>query len=138
MADNAITLASVSELTQAQPLFSGLSNELMARLISEAKLANFSPGEPLIRENGSNQQLFLIVEGRASAISNGTRIGSITAGELAGEISSAQISPPVATVRAETNLTALTFPASLIADIAGKNAGFASRLRKTAFQRISG
>jgi len=132
------TTHSISELMHAQRLFNGLDETLMARLASEAKLANYAAGDTLITENSPNQQLFLIVEGRASATSNGTRIGKLGAGELAGEISSARISPPVATVRADSPLTAISFPIPLIAEIAGSDQGFSRRLRQAAFHRISG
>ena len=129
---------SLAMLIRAQPLFEGLDQRMLAKLIDQGRLVDFAPGDTLIHENMDNDQLFLITEGLAAVSSSGTPIGKLAAGELAGEISSAKISPPVATVRAETALQTLSFPASLITGIAATDAGFARRLRQIAFRRISG
>ena len=122
----------------SQALFTGLAPASLARLVSAARMMRHAAGDILIRENSVNDRLFLIVDGEARVDSNGTMIGRLAAGDLAGEISSAGISPPVATVQADSELQTLSFPALLIAEIAGHDAVFARRLRQAAFQRISG
>lgn len=136
--DSSPVILPAARLIQAQPLFEGLDQQAVDALIRRGEVLDFAPGEILIREDANNDRLFLIIEGFASVNSSGTAIGRLAAGELAGEISSAKISPPIATVRAETSLQAISFPASLIADIAGRDTDFARRLRQIAFRRISG
>lgn len=136
--DTSTGQASLAQTIALQPLFAGLPPSIFTRLVDEARLITHEPGEVLIRENSANNQLFLIVDGEARVDSNGTVVGRLTTGDLAGEISSAGISPPIATVRADTELQTLSFPVSVITDIAGEDAAFARRLRKAAFRRISG
>ncbi len=128
----------LSSMIASLPLFAQLPPEQRERLLHEGRMMEFAASETLIGEDEDNPHLFLVLEGSASALINGTPVGTISASELAGEISSAGISPPVATVIANEDLKAIAFPVGLIRDLADRQQDFAAALRQTAFRRISG
>lgn len=125
-------------LIAAQPLFEPLPEEALAELIAEGQLMRFDSGESMIEENTSNEVLFLLLKGTATAIISETPVGRLEPGDIAGEISTAGISPPIASVVAETDVEAVAFPVDAVARIAETDAGFGKRLRDAAFRRVSG
>lgn len=125
-----------SELTDRAP-FAALSEAEIERLLASAEHRCFAAGEPLIEENRSNDWLYLMVEGDADVVMNGTKIGHIGAGDIVGEISTAGISPPVASVIATTPVQTLAFASRALRQIARANPSFARALVKAGLQRIS-
>jgi len=125
-------------LIAAQPLFESLPEEALVKLIAEGQLMHFDSGESMIEENTPNETLFLLLKGTATAIINETPVGRLEPGDIAGEISTAGISPPIASVVAETNVEAIAFPVDTVARIAETDTGFGKRLRDAAFRRVSG
>ncbi len=121
-----------------QPLLTVLPTDIRNRLIADASLMMFAGGEVLIHENEPNTFLFLMLKGEATAIMNATPAGKLEAGDVAGEISAIGISPPIATVIADTEVNAIAFPATSIIRTAQTHAAFANCLRKAAFRRVSG
>jgi len=122
----------------ANALFACLPDAAIDSLMLEGRILTFKAGAHLIEENQDNAFLFLILKGSASALMNGTPVGDILAGELAGEISSAGISPPVASVIASSDIEAAAFPISLIHALAEAHPDFSGRLLEAGFHRISG
>jgi len=125
-------------LIAAQPLFESLPAEALAELIADGRLMRFAGGESMIEENTPNETLFLLLKGTATAIINETPVGRLEPGDIAGEISTAGISPPIASVVAETEVEAAAFAVESVARIAEAHAEFGKRLRDAAFRRVSG
>lgn len=121
----------------SQSLFKALAKEAVESLIQQGRIFTYSPDESIIEENCKNLHLFLILKGSANALINGTPVGIVEAGEFAGEISMAGISPPVASVVAKTEVEAAAFPWSAIRQLAKSDKQFANRLRESGFHRIS-
>ncbi len=127
----------LNTLITVQPLFSSLPQNAREQLISDSTLIRFSAGERLIEEDKKNNFLYLILKGKATAMMNGTAAGYLEAGDVAGEISAIGISPPIASIIADTELETVAFPAEAIVQASQSYAEFASLLRKAAFKRVS-
>ncbi|MDX8408145.1 MAG: cyclic nucleotide-binding domain-containing protein [Mariprofundaceae bacterium] len=137
MPDTQTIPASLRQQIAASTLFTGLPDSAIDTLMQEGRILSFKAGAQLIVENQDNEYLFLILQGSASAQMNDTPVGDIQAGEFAGEISSAGISPPVASVIATSDIEAAAFPVSLIHALAEAHPDFSSRLLEAGFHRIS-
>jgi CRP/FNR family transcriptional regulator, cyclic AMP receptor protein len=70
----------------AIPLFSELSAEEARRLAAFATETSVPEGEVLVREGDFSTELLAIEEGTADVLRGGTRIASLAAGDLIGEI----------------------------------------------------
>jgi CRP-like cAMP-binding protein len=127
---------SITRLLASHPMFTDLPPQTLAALGHSCLVSSFAKGHKLIAENQPAQDLFIILEGQARVTINGTEVGRLQAGELAGEISSAGISPPIADVVADSDLEALAIPRAVLNDISAEHAGFKRRLRQAAFRRI--
>jgi signal-transduction protein with cAMP-binding, CBS, and nucleotidyltransferase domain len=126
----------IFKLLAAHPLFAELPAETLGALARCSLVSTFEKGHRLITENQAAPELFIILKGQARVTINGTEVGRLDAGELAGEISSAGISPPIADVVAATDLEALSIPRAVLNDIAADHAAFKRHLRQAAFRRI--
>jgi len=70
----------------AIPLFSELSADEARRLAAFATETSVPEGEVLVREGDFSTELLAIEEGTADVLRGGTRIASLAAGDLIGEI----------------------------------------------------
>jgi CRP-like cAMP-binding protein len=70
----------------AIPLFSGLAPEEARRLAAFATETSVSEGQILMKEGDFSTELIAIEEGTADVIKDGTRIASLGAGDLIGEM----------------------------------------------------
>lgn len=125
-------------LIAVQPLLETLPETAREQLISESIMISFVPGEILIQEDEENLQLYFILNGEAIVKMNGTVVGELEAGDVAGEISVSGISTPIATVIARTDIEVIAFPADSINRTIEKHPEFGRRLRQAAIRRISG
>lgn len=125
-------------LIAVQPLLEALSEAAREQLIREATMIAFEPGELLIQEGEENLQLYLILKGEATVEMNGTIVGQIEPGDVAGEISISGISPPIATVSANSAVEVVAFPADSMNRSMEQHPEFGRRLREAAIKRISG
>ena len=128
----------LNPLITVQPLLEALSESAREQLINESTMISFEPVELLIQEDEENLQLYFILKGEAKVKMNGTVVGELEAGDVAGEISISGISPPIATVIAETNVEVIAFPADSMSRTIEKHPEFGRRLRQAAIKRISG
>ncbi len=127
----------IVRLLASQPLFDGLPRQTLEALAHACPVSSFEAGYRLITENQSAPaNLYIVLEGQACVTINGTEVGRLQAGDLAGEISSAGISPPVADVVATTDMQALAIPHAVLGELAAGDADFKQRLRRAAFARI--
>jgi CRP/FNR family transcriptional regulator, cyclic AMP receptor protein len=126
----------ITRLLASNPIFADLPPQTLEALGRSCLVSTYAKGHRLIAENQPTQDLFIILDGQARVTINGTEVGRLNAGELAGEISSAGISPPIADVVADTDLEALAIPRAVLNDISADHSGFKRRLRQAAFHRI--
>jgi CRP-like cAMP-binding protein len=85
-------------------------------------------GAVLIREGQSVSSLFLVLEGSlAVTLSNGTKIATLLAGEIVGEISLVDNRPPLATVQTLDGTHVLAVDCLKLKSKLQQDTGFASR-----------
>ena len=95
-------LATLREL----PTFAGLSDDAIERIAEHVAEITIQPGEHLCRQGSPALEAFIIVEGIAQLIADGTIVRDIERGELIGEIAVLSGKPRTASVRALTRLEA--------------------------------
>ncbi|MCF7822500.1 MAG: cyclic nucleotide-binding domain-containing protein, partial [Mariprofundaceae bacterium] len=127
----------LNALIEVQPLLAPLPQDAREKLIADSSVMSFNAGELLIEEDEPNYFLYLLLKGQASAIMNGTQAGELEAGDIAGEISAIGLSPPIASVIADSDLEAIAFPVESIIGAAREHAEFGERLRRAAIKRVS-
>lgn len=127
---------SITTILVTHPLFANLPAETLDALVHSCLVTTFPKGQKLIEENQIANELFIILKGQASVVINSTEVGCLCVGDLAGEISSAGISPPIADVVAATEVETLAISRVVLNDIAAEDESFKKRLRQVAFSRI--
>lgn len=101
------------------PLFQGLSKRHLHKLAHAVKAVRFSAGRVIVKEGSSGTMFFVIVNGKASVISESanrvlTRFGP---GEFFGELALLDGGPRSATVVAETAVDALQLSRKAFRDL---------------------
>lgn len=126
------------QIAEAHPLFQTLPEQARHQLAKSAERVTLAPGDTLIREDEFNHHLYLILAGTARVVMNGTETARIGKGDIAGEISASGLSAPIASVIADSALTALAFPIEQINDAALAHPDFADKMREIGMGRVSG
>jgi signal-transduction protein with cAMP-binding, CBS, and nucleotidyltransferase domain len=123
---------------QAHRIFSELDDADLQAVIEQATVGHFSTGEYLIQEGVENPSLYLIRSGTVSVRSYGVEFARLRSGSMAGEISAAGISLPIADVIALDKVTAFMIPAGLIRTLASRHQSFRDGIHDTAMRRVLG
>lgn len=90
----------------------GLSDDQLEKLYSIAEVRQFADGEPLMRQEEEDQDLFVVVEGRARILSiTGETIGTVKPGMPIGEISFIDGRPRSVSVIGDGPCEAVVLPA---------------------------
>lgn len=96
-------MASVAEDLKRVPLFSGLSQRHLRRLAKDFKHRRVPAGSLLTKQGEmSGVAFFVIAEGEAAVIVNGTQVGTMGPGDHFGELAMITESERTATVEAVT------------------------------------
>ena len=103
-------MAEEIEALRGVPLFSGMSDKDLRKVVGIAKVVVHSPGQLVVGEDNTAVGFHLILEGSADASVAGERVGTIEAGDYFGEISLIDGKPRSATVTATTDLKTLVVP----------------------------
>jgi CRP/FNR family transcriptional regulator, cyclic AMP receptor protein len=94
---------SVAEDLERVPLFSGLSQRQLRRLAKDFRDRRVPAGAVLARQGEmSGAAFFVIAEGEAAVVVDGTRVGTLRAGDHFGELGMISESVRTATVEAVT------------------------------------
>jgi CRP-like cAMP-binding protein len=113
----------------AHPLFGRLPEATLDALLEKAEEMKIPAGENLITEGEFNPHLFLILQGEAEVIAGGDSVSTLGPGDVAGEISTAGLSSPIADVKATRDLAVIAFPIEEINNVAFEMENFAEALR---------
>jgi flavin reductase (DIM6/NTAB) family NADH-FMN oxidoreductase RutF len=73
-------------LLERAPVFSSLPPEMLATITAEGVERTFEPGEFVVREGDTGEELFVILEGEARVERNGSALATFGTGEFFGEI----------------------------------------------------
>ncbi|MGH2573491.1 MAG: cyclic nucleotide-binding domain-containing protein [Actinomycetota bacterium] len=83
------------------PLFSGLSERHLRRVLRATEDYTYPDGATIVSEGRHSEQLFVILEGRARVIRSGRTVARMSSGDFFGEISLLDGGPRTATVVAD-------------------------------------
>jgi len=119
-----------------QPLFQALPMDAVAEICAQGIVSDFKDGEVLIQEDEANASLFLILQGQAKVMMNGTHVAMMNDGEIIGEISVSRTSLPLASVIAQGEMSVLIFPATVIQGLMLAYEDFAKTIKKMALARV--
>jgi CRP/FNR family transcriptional regulator, cyclic AMP receptor protein len=94
-----------AEKLGAVPLFSGLSQKDIGRLVDMSKETVHSAGQSVVTQGKGGVGFHLIVEGQAKVTRGGRVVANLGPGDFFGEMTLIDGAPRSATVTAETDLT---------------------------------
>jgi CRP/FNR family transcriptional regulator, cyclic AMP receptor protein len=89
------------------PLFSRLSSRQLRKVVQRTNEDRYQAGDVIVREGGTTQTLFVILEGTAKVMRGGRTIARRHPGEFFGEISMFDARPRTASVIADTPMRCL-------------------------------
>ena len=93
---------------RAVPFFSGLSDKELKRVADVAREERFRAGEDIVTEGRPSGPFFLLTEGDAQVLVGGEARNKLGPGDSFGEMSLIDRQPRSATIRAITDVTALS------------------------------
>jgi len=100
------------EVLARLPLFEACSERDLDKVASIAVECNRPAGTTLTREGQEGGLLFVILDGKAEILRNGRALGTLTAGDVVGELALIDGYPRSASVRAVTDVHLLEIPAA--------------------------
>jgi CRP-like cAMP-binding protein len=89
------------------PLFEGCSQAELARIAAIATQIEIPKGEVLLKEGERGNDFFVLVKGSADVRRGKKHVGTLNAGDFAGEIALLSDTPRTATVTTTSPVTAL-------------------------------
>ncbi|HYH90571.1 MAG TPA: aminotransferase class I/II-fold pyridoxal phosphate-dependent enzyme [Solirubrobacteraceae bacterium] len=125
------------------PLFAGLDDEGRARVASLAQLEARAPGETIVEQWDAALDFYVIVEGDVEVLIDEAAVNRLSEGEFFGELAALDWGggfgyPRIASVRALTDVTLLTFPAGALNELARDWPHIAGEIRRVGAARLHG
>ena len=128
-------MSTVLEVIKSNSLFEGFNNAMLEPFISSGETRTYAPGDVLFKELTQGDEIFLILDGRASVNCSGVHadqpaveIITVGRGEVLGEISFVEDGPRSATVVADTLLKARVWKAEFWRSLCEQNPEIGYRL----------
>jgi len=89
------------EMLARVPLFAGSSRRQLRGILDWTKEFRYKPGATIVREGARGQELFVLLDGKASVSRKGKRITRLVPGDFFGEMAVIDGGPRSATVIAD-------------------------------------
>jgi CRP/FNR family transcriptional regulator, cyclic AMP receptor protein len=89
------------------PLFRGMTNKELRDIAKATVELTIDQGKEFVTQGDVGREAFVIVEGTAEVVRNGTKIGELGPGDCVGELALLDHGPRTASVIAATPLTVL-------------------------------
>ena len=121
---------------QAIPLFANVSKKHLRAIIAAATEVDVKAGTVLVREGGTDRDLFVILRGEAAVTQKAKRLTTLGTGDFFGELAFLDHSPRTATVTATTDMRVVVVGAREIGDVIEKDPVVAQRMLATLAQRV--
>jgi len=136
-----ITADTLADL--ALPLFSTVSDDGLARVASLARIERRAPGETIIEQWDAALDPYVILAGDVEVLIDEAAVNRLGEGEFFGELAALDWGggfgyPRIASVRALTDVTLLTFPAGALNELARDEPQLAAQIRRVGAQRLHG
>jgi hypothetical protein len=127
----------------ALPLFAGLDGEGRARVARLALLEARAPGETIVEQWDAALDFYVIVDGDVEVLIDEAAVNRLSEGEFFGELAALDWGggfgyPRIASVRALTEVTLLTFPAGALNELAREHPALAAEIRRVGTERMHG
>ncbi len=130
----------VAERLRLTPLFEGLDDDRLARLIERGEIVDLAPGDRLIGEGEEADALFVILDGEFEVTKRSGRaeipLARVGPGALQGEIAALEGGRRLASVRAVTDGEALRIPVDAMRELLNAGPDVALSVIRTAVGRL--
>ena len=98
----------ITEITRKSDIFKGLSDGELSQLAQICKMVSYPAGKTICEEGECGSEIFVLAEGKATVLGKRTgkgisKIGSISQGEIFGEMAIIEDLPRTATLKTEVN-----------------------------------
>ena len=125
------------------PLFSGLDDDACARVAQLTQLETRAPGEMIVEQWDAALDFYVIVDGDVEVLIDEAAVNRLSEGEFFGELAALDWGggfgyPRIASVRALTAVTLLTFPAGALNELAREHPQIAGEIRRVGTARLHG
>ena len=125
---------------RATPLFGGLDDALLERLVQMGEIVDLPPGSVLIREGDEADAMYVVLDGEVEITkrSDGSEIpvARVGPGSLQGEIGALEGGRRLASVRAVTQVEALRIPVSAVRELLAAGPDVSLAIIRTAVTRL--
>jgi CRP-like cAMP-binding protein len=118
------------------PLFNALSRKELQRLARASDEVTVKAGHELVRQGDIGREMFVLVNGEATAKRNGRKVATLGPGSAFGELSLLDRGPRTATVTADTECTLLVMAAREFSGVLDDIPGIAHKLLASLASRI--
>lgn len=105
MATTKATNKQLTTVLGAVPLFEGLSNKQLKKVVDLAEVARFMGGATLVKQGEIGDSFYVVLTGQAKVVAKGRTLNRLLPGDHFGEISLLDGGPRTASVVAETEMT---------------------------------
>jgi CRP-like cAMP-binding protein len=95
------------ELLKRAPLFANCSKQELAAIGGIADEIDLKEGKELTRQGAPGREFFVLIEGTADVVKDGSKVNSLEGGDFFGEIALVHHAPRTATVTATSPIRAL-------------------------------
>ena len=130
----------IAERLRATPLFGGLDDVQLDRLVELGEIVDLEPDTVLIREGDEADALYVVLDGELDVTKRADRseipLARVGPGSLQGEIAALEGGRRLATVRAVTPAEVLRIPVSVVRELLGAGPDVALSVIRTAVARL--
>jgi glutamate/tyrosine decarboxylase-like PLP-dependent enzyme len=122
-------------------LFASVDHEGLVRIAALARVESRAPDETIVRQWDAALDFYVILAGDVEVLINEAAVNLLTEGEFFGELAALDWGggfgyPRIASVRALTDVTLLTFPAGALNELARDFPQVAAEIRRVAAKRL--
>lgn len=132
--------AAIVEQLRLTPLFGGLDDAQLTRLVEMGEIVDLAPGEALIREGDVADALFVVLDGELDITKRAGRtvipVKRVGPGSLQGEIAALEGGRRLASVTAATSAEVLRVPVTAIRELLSAGPDVALAIIRTAVGRL--
>ena len=130
----------IADRLRDTPLFGGLDDEQLGRLVELGEIVDLAPDEVLIREGDEADALYVVLDGQLEVTkrtgSSEIPLARVGPGALQGEIAALEGGRRLASVRALTEAEVLRIPVGAIRELLGAGPDVALAVIRTAVGRL--
>ena len=119
------------------PLLASIGASDLRRLAAEGRERHYAEGDVVVHEGGAGGAFFIVLEGAACMSINGVIVGTVSAGDVFGEVALLHGVPRSATVVAATDLDCLLLTSWSLAGFLIAHEEVARTLRAQALRYVA-